>query len=92
MYKLIEVVPVNSYKLFLKYSNGITGEYDLSNLIYNDEYKTLRNEKSFRQVYIDEKTNDLVWPCGITLCKNAIYRQLELRSLMKNLNIDLDKI
>lgn len=91
MYKLIEVKPLDHFKLFLRYSNGVKGEYDLSKIIERDEYKILRSEKIFNRVFIDEKTNDVCWPCGVSLCKNSIYQQLELKSLMKNLKIDLDK-
>lgn len=92
MYKLIEVKPLENFKLFLRYSNGVKGEYDLNSVIKKDEYRILRSEKIFNQVFIDEKTNDIFWPCGVNLCKSAVYRQLELKSLMKNLHIDLDKV
>lgn len=92
MYKLIEVKPLPNCKVFLKYSNGVQGEYDLSNAINHDDCKLLRSEKIFEKVYIDEKTNDLCWPGGVRLCKDAIYRQLELKSLMRNLHIDLEKL
>lgn len=92
MYKLIEVKPLDDFKIFLKYSNGVCGEYDLKKIIERGEFKILRSEKIFHQVFVDEKTNDVCWPCGVSLCKNAIYRQLELNSLMKNLQIDMDKI
>ena len=92
MYKLIEVKPLENFKLFLRYSNGVKGEYDLSKVIERDDFKILRSEKIFNQVFIDEKTNDIFWPCGVSLCRDAVYRQLELKSLMKNLSIDLDKV
>ena len=92
MYKLVEIKPLENYRLFLKYYNGVSGEYNLEKIIESDDYKILRSEKIFNQVYIDEKTNDIYWPCGVNICKSAVYRQLELKSLMKNLQIDLDKL
>ncbi|MFC2135692.1 DUF2442 domain-containing protein [Bacteroidota bacterium] len=92
MYKLIEVKPLINYKLFLKYSNGVCGEYDLKKIIGREDLKILRSEKIFNQVFVDKKTNDVCWPCGVNLCKNAIYRQIELKSIMNRLHIDLDKV
>jgi len=92
MYKLIEIKPLAEFKIYLKYSNGLCGEYDLTKIILKNEFKILRSEKIFNQVFIDEKTNDICWPCGINLCKDAVYKQLELKLLMKNLRIDLNKI
>lgn len=92
MYKLIEVKPLNDFKILLKYSNGVSGEYDLSKVIQRNDFKILRSEKIFNQVFIDEKTNDVCWPCGVSLCKNAIYRQIELKSIVNKLHIDPDKV
>ena len=87
-----EVKVVDNSRLFVKYSDGISGEISLSTLLRDDEHPEFKDPEYLKQVTIDTKTEDPVWPNGISLCKNAIYRQLELKQLMKRLHIDIDKI
>lgn len=82
----------DEYKLLLKYSDGLEGEVDLIRTISKPDYENLRDKEKFRNVKIDSLTNDIVWDDCPALCKNALYKQLELRVLMKNLKIDVDKI
>ena len=89
MAELVEVKPLNDHKIYLRYSNGLEGEYSLKKVMIKDEYKFLSNDDIFNNVEVDEKTNDIGWGNGITLCKNAIYKQLELIQLAEKLKLDL---
>lgn len=90
MIEPISVKPISENKLFVEYNDGMSGELDISKLLKKDEYSSLQNNEFFEKVYIDEKTKDICWDKNIVLCKNAIYKQLELKSLMKRLKIKLD--
>ena len=92
MPKLVEVKPVDGLLIYLKYSNGVEGEFSLERTAAKKEYEILKEDSFFKKVYIDSKTNDVTWGEGLSLCKNAIYKQLELKSLMKSLKLDLEKI
>lgn len=89
MPELVIVKPLDDHKIYLKYSNGIKGEYSLKKVMLKDEYKFLSDNKLFSNVEIDPKTNDVGWGNGVTLCKNAIYKQLELMQLAQKLKLDI---
>ena len=89
MNKLIKVTPKENFVLYLKYSNGTEGEISCADLLKKDEYRNIRNWQDFKQVKIDKNTNDISWPNGVSMCKNAMYRMLELKNLMKSMNIEL---
>ena len=93
MIKPVEVKAIEKYKLFVKYSDGVEGEISLSHLKADQNYSFLDDWEFFsNQVCIDERTNDIIWKGKPGLCKNAIYKQLELKCLMRRLKIDLEKI
>jgi hypothetical protein len=87
-----EVKVIDNSKLFVKYSDGIAGEISLSSLLRDEKHPEFKDPDYLKKVSIDPESEDPVWPNGISLCKNAIYKQLELKQLMKNLHIDIDKI
>ncbi|MBI9070657.1 MAG: DUF2442 domain-containing protein [Melioribacteraceae bacterium] len=90
MIEPIIVEPLSNYKVFIEYNDGMKGELDITKLLKRDEYDCLKDENFFSKVYIDEKSKDICWNNKIVLCKDAIYKQLELRSLMNRLKIKLD--
>lgn len=89
MAELIEVKPLKEQKIYLKYSNGLEGIYSLAKVMQKEEYKFLNDEKFFKKVSVDKKTNDVTWGNGVLLCKNAIYKQLELMQLAEKLKLNI---
>ena len=92
MPKLIDVKPLDTLKLYLKYDDGVEGEIKLEHLRKNIFYKDLCDPDYFSKAAIDQKTNDVIWENGVSLCKNAMYKQLQLKQMMKGFHIDLDKL
>ena len=92
MPKPIELKIIENSRLYVKYSNGISGEISLDNLLNNDLYPEFKKKYYLDRVSIDPTSYDPVWPNGASLCKNAIYKQLELKNMMDNFGIDLNKI
>ncbi|MFA7288848.1 MAG: hypothetical protein WC055_08200 [Melioribacteraceae bacterium] len=92
MAKLISVSPLGKDKIYLKYDDGLEGEYSLIKLMNKFEYEELSNELMFNSVSVCPKTNDVTWKNGSSICKNALYRQLELMQMARNIGLDLDKI
>ncbi len=88
----VSVKALEDYKIYLVYSNGIKGEINLSHLKKNPDYQNLFYDKNFDNVFIDESTKEIKWKSGESICKNAVYRQLELKNLVNKLHIDINKI
>jgi len=87
----VSVQAVNSTVIYLKYDNGNEGEIDLDKTIERNKYEELKNNDEFSKVFLDGKSHDISWPCGIQLCKNALFKQLELINLLKRLKLDIEK-
>ena len=87
-----EVRVVENSRLFVKYSDGTAGDISLASLLTDSNHPEFKDPAYLNKVALDPESGDPVWPNGISLCKNAIYKQLELKQLMKRLHIDIGKI
>lgn len=75
MFKPVEVKALSHYKLWLRYSDGVEGEVDLSNLAGKGVFKLWDDEAAFANVHID-KHGSLVWNDEIDLCSDALYLKI----------------
>lgn len=91
MPKAEEIKVVDNSRLFVRYSDGIEGEISLESILKDSGHPEFKDPDYLAKVTIDPQTGDPVWPNGVSLCKNAIYRQLELKKLVKKLHIDIEK-
>ena len=77
----VKVNIVDKKTIFVKYDDGIEGEYSLVNI----------GKTTDEKIEINEFTKDISVG-DISICKNALYKQLSMKALMKRLKIDLDKL
>jgi len=77
----VKVNIVDKETIFVVYDDGIEGEYSLVNIGKTAEEK----------IEINQFTKN-VTVGDVSICKNALYKQLSMKSLMKRLKIDLDKL
>ncbi len=87
MAKIVEVRPSDDYKLYVRYSDGLDGHINMKKMLKHKDYECIRDIEEFRKVSIDEKTKDIVWECGATMCKVATRSMLKLLSEMRALGI-----
>lgn len=87
----IEVKPLNNFRIVVRYSDKVAGEISLLHLKKKSEYKKLFAKKEFVKVFIDDISKNICWECGVSLCKDAIYKQIVFKMLMKRLRIDISK-
>ena len=87
MAKIIEVKPSEDFRLYVKYSDGLDGFINMERMLKHPEYKELNNIEEFMKVGIAEKTKDIKWECGATMCKVATRNMLKLISEMKSLGL-----
>jgi len=76
MHKIISVKPLSGYKLWIKFSDGVEGVVNLSDLKDKGVFKTWDDKKIFDAVYIDSESHTLAWPGGIDLCPDTLYAEL----------------
>ncbi len=84
-----EVRALEGYRLWLRYSDGVEGEVDLSHLIGRGIFKAWQDRAFFEAVRIDE-AGAIAWGEEIDLCPDALYLRLTGKSpeeVFPNLNL-----
>ena len=71
----IEVIPRGDYRIWIRYSDGASGEVDLSHLAGRGVFKAWDEHAAFESVQI-ASGGAITWGDDIDLCPDAIYMQL----------------
>lgn len=80
MFKLEEARVLEGYRLWLRFSNGVNGEVDLSHLAGRGVFAVWNDRHSFETVRI-EQGRALVWGDSVDLCADSLYLQLTGKSV-----------
>lgn len=71
----VEVKALPNYRLWVKYSDGVAGEVDLSHLVGKGVFALWNDYHAFEQARIGPG-RQISWPEEIDLCPDAIYLQI----------------
>jgi hypothetical protein len=61
---VIEARYITGYTIWLRFSDGVEGELDLSKELHGPIFEPLRNVEVFRQFMVHPELRTLVWPNG----------------------------
>ena len=75
MYKINKIKILSDYKIWLKYSDNTEGVVDLSDLVGRGVFSEWNDYDNFKNVKIGA-SGELIWPCGLDLCSDALYLKL----------------
>ena len=75
MYKINKIKILSDYKIWLKYSDHTEGVVDLSDLVGRGVFSEWNDYDNFKNVKIGT-SGELIWPCGLDLCSDALYLKL----------------
>ncbi len=81
--KPIQVKAVKKYSIRIRYSDGASGELDLSHLAGKGIFKAWDKNDFFSKVYIDKLSKSVAWDDVIQLCPNTLYLKLKKTSFSK---------
>jgi hypothetical protein len=73
--EIVEVKPLDGFRLFLKFKDGVSGTVDLSSLACRGVFAAWLNEGFFEKVRITD-VGALEWPGELDLCPDSLYLQL----------------
>jgi uncharacterized protein DUF2442 len=79
MFKPVEVKALPNYRIWVKYSDGVQGEVDLSHLTGKGVFKLWNNYSAFERVYIGS-SGQIAWSDEIDICPDSIYMKLTGKS------------
>ena len=73
--KIVEAIPQEGYKLFLRFENDLTGEVDLSELAGRGVFSQWQQPGVFQKVKVTD-VGAVEWPGELDLCPDALYMQV----------------
>ena len=73
------VTPLEGYRIWLRYSDGVSGEVDLSGLAGRGVFSAWDDRTFFESVKLDA-SGAVTWGADIDLCPDALYMQLTGKS------------
>lgn len=79
---VVEVRPLDGYRVFLRFDDGLQGEIDLEPLLtpFDGVFAPLRDPARFREVFVDCHT--VSWPNGADLAPEVLYSRVSGRPLI----------
>lgn len=79
---IVEVRYLEAYRLFLRFSDGRSGELDLQPLLdFTGVFAPLREPAYFAQVRVEPDSGTIVWPNGADLDPDVLRHALTGKSL-----------
>ena len=75
MSKIVEVRPLDGYRIWLRFSDGVRGEVDLSDLVGRGVFAAWTDPNVFTAVRVEEG-GGIEWPGEIDMCPDALYLRL----------------
>ena len=79
MLKVVEVEPVEAYRLRLRYADGAEGEVDFSDLAGKGVFSLWNDYRNFERVFIGEG-GEIAWSEDVAICPDAAYMRLTGKS------------
>jgi hypothetical protein len=76
MHKAVEVKARERYRIWIRFSDGVEGEADLSDLAGEGVFESWNDHEEFAKVFVDPRTHTVAWPGGIDLCPDSLYREI----------------
>ena len=71
---IIEVKPLDDYRLFLRFEDGVEGIVDVARLIrFEGVFAPLHERLKFLEVRVDCELGTIVWPNGADLDPDVLY-------------------
>ena len=74
MLEPIQVKALDNYKIWIKYSDGVQGEVDLSRFVGKGVFSSWNDYDEFKKVHIENGA--IAWNDQIDLCSDSIYLEI----------------
>ena len=71
---IVEAVPLDGYRLKLRFEDGTTGTVDVSRCVqFSGVFAPLLDPVEFATVKVDAELGTVCWPCGADLDPDVLY-------------------
>lgn len=73
---VIDVRPLDAYRLRLTFEDGVQGDVDIANLVtFTGVFAPLAEQHYFRQVAVNPDSGTVCWPNGADIDPDVLYSQ-----------------
>lgn len=79
--KIIECKPLDGYRLWLLFDDGVSGEVNLKNLVGKGVFSSWESLDFFNSVRIDKKSDTVAWGDDLDLDPYVLYNQVIHKNL-----------
>ena len=76
--RLLEARHVRDYVLWLRFSDGLAGEVDLSGELDGPVFEPLRDPAIFRQIRLHPELHTIVWPNGADFAPEFLHERVRV--------------
>ena len=76
MKRIKEVKPLPSFRVWIRFHDGVEGVIDLSDLAGKGIFSKWNDKEYFNSVHIDSESHTITWPGGIDLCPDTLYAEI----------------
>jgi hypothetical protein len=74
---VVEVKPLDGYRLWLRFDDGVQGEVDVSAMVaFKGVFEDLADPLVFASVQVNEELGTVVWPNGADLDPAVLYDRI----------------
>lgn len=74
---IVEVRPLEGYRLHLRFDDGVEGDVDLQKFItFDGVFAPLKDHAYFAQVRVEPEFGTIVWPNGADLDPLVLYSKI----------------
>jgi hypothetical protein len=71
---IIEVRPLDGYRLFVRFEDGVEGEVDVAKMIrFEGVFAPLKDREKFLEVRVNGEIGTICWPNGADLDPDVLY-------------------
>jgi hypothetical protein len=76
MHRIDSVQTRPEYRIWIRFTDGLEGEIDLSDLVGKGVFASWSDKRNFEAAFVDTETGTVAWPGGIDLAPDALYQDL----------------
>ena len=71
--RVIDARHAGGYRVWLRFADGVTGEIDLSDLLWGPVFQPLKDVAKFAKVRADPELETAVWENGADVAPESLY-------------------
>lgn len=74
---IIQVRPLEGFRLYLRFEDGVEGEVDVQKLVaFDGVFAPLNERNEFEKVSVDPELGTVCWPNGADLDPDVLYARV----------------